>query len=72
MRLSEFILQNMEPILAEWETFAATLLPAATGMNSLALRDHAAQILKAVAHDLTTPPDASRTIGKVQGTCPGH
>lgn len=54
MGLSPFIVQNMESILAEWETFARTLAPAADGMNSLALRDHAQQILEAIAKDLTT------------------
>jgi hypothetical protein len=29
MRLAEFIQNNVEAILAEWEAFAATLLPAA-------------------------------------------
>src|SRR5258705_2936467 len=54
MRLSEFILQNMETIVARWEAFAASRLPAAKNMNSLALRDHAPQILQAIAKDLTT------------------
>ena len=27
MRLADFILRNMEAILKEWESFAATLLP---------------------------------------------
>lgn len=54
MRLAEFILHNMEAILTEWEAFAATLLPAAAGMAPLALRDHAQDILEAVAKDLTT------------------
>lgn len=34
MRLAEFILRNMETILEEWESFAATLLPAAADMSS--------------------------------------
>jgi hypothetical protein len=54
MRLADFIMQDMEPILAHWEAFAATLLPAAENMGSLALRDHAQQILQAVAKDLRT------------------
>ena len=29
MRLSEFILANIEPIVDEWEQFAATITPAA-------------------------------------------
>ena len=55
MRLADFILRNMETILGEWEEFAGTLLPAAAGMTSLALRDDAKQILEAVAKDLSTP-----------------
>ena len=35
MRLADFILQDMEPILAHWEAFAATLLPAAENMGAL-------------------------------------
>jgi signal transduction histidine kinase len=54
MRLAEFIRRNMETILVEWEAFAATLLPAASGLTSLALRDHAPHILAAVAKDLRT------------------
>jgi hypothetical protein len=54
MRLAEFILRHMEAILAEWETFAATLLPAAEGLDALALRDHARPILEAIAKDLNT------------------
>jgi hypothetical protein len=54
MRLAAFILRDMEPILAQWETFATTLLPAAANLESLALRDHAQQILHAVAKDLRT------------------
>lgn len=54
MRLAEFILDNMESILAEWEAFAATMRPAAESMTPLALRNHAQYILEAVAEDITT------------------
>ncbi|KAA1007787.1 HAMP domain-containing histidine kinase [Paraburkholderia panacisoli] len=54
MRLADFILRDMGTIVAQWEAFAATLLPAAANMQSLALRDHAQQILEAVAKDLST------------------
>jgi signal transduction histidine kinase len=70
MRLSEFILHDMENILAEWEAFAATLLPAASGMSSLALRDHAAAILDAVAKDLNTPQTAQQQSEKSKGRAP--
>src|SRR5205085_8098510 len=52
MRLSDFIVSNLEPILSEWETFARTHIPAGEAMDVAALRDHAADILKTVAADL--------------------
>lgn len=60
----------MEPILAEWETFAAAQLPAAEGMKSLELRDHAQQILEAVALDMTTPQSRDQRTQKSQGHAP--
>ncbi|HEY3597030.1 MAG TPA: sensor histidine kinase [Paraburkholderia sp.] len=54
MRLADFISRDVETILAQWEAFAATLLPAAAHMESEGLRDHAEQILRAVAKDLRT------------------
>jgi len=55
MRLADFILENMEAILANWEAFAAGRMPAARHMDSFALRDHAEQILHAIALDLSRP-----------------
>jgi len=55
MRLAEFIDQEIELILVQWEAFAATLQPAAGSMDSPALRDHARQILQAVVNDISTP-----------------
>jgi signal transduction histidine kinase len=54
MRLADFISRDIEPILAQWEAFATTLQPAAANMGSLGLRNHAQQILHAVAKDLQT------------------
>jgi hypothetical protein len=53
VRLADFILSDMQAIVAAWETFARTL-PAARGMETLALRDHAEPILQAIAADLKT------------------
>jgi len=53
MQLADFILRDMERTLGEWELFAATLLPAARNLNSLGLREHARQIIQAVAVDLS-------------------
>src|SRR6185503_8211858 len=60
----------MEAILADWEAFAATLLPAAAGMTSLALRDHAQHILEAVAKDLTTNQTRETQSEKSKGRAP--
>ena len=70
MRLADFILRDTESILAQWEAFAATLLPAAADMRSLALRDHAQQILEAVAKDLSTPQTREAQIEKSTGQAP--
>ena len=67
MRLAEFIRENMDAILAEWEAFACTLLPAAAGLTSLTLRDHAPQILEAVAKDLETPQTRDEQSEKSKG-----
>ena len=54
MRLSQFITENLENILLEWEAFAASLLSKGQTMTRLALRDHARQILVAIAEDIET------------------
>jgi signal transduction histidine kinase len=66
-RLANFILRDMESILAKWEVFAATCLPAAASMASLELRDHAKQILEAVAADLSTSQSPEEQAAKSKG-----
>ncbi|NKJ49831.1 two-component sensor histidine kinase [Burkholderia sp. SG-MS1] len=70
MRLAQFISKEMEAILAEWESFAATLLPAAQGLTSPELRDHAQQILDAIAKDLCTPQTRQAQLAKSHGRMP--
>ena len=65
--LSQFILANMEAILAEWETFAKTMEPAASTMSALALRDHAKPILLAIARDLESSQTALAQEEKSKG-----
>ena len=52
VRLSDFILEQMEPILQAWEAFAKTIEPPALTMDRNALRDHASRMLKAIGIDL--------------------
>ena len=70
MRLADFILRDMEAILARWEAFAATSMPAAARMNALALRDHAQQILEAVVADLRATQSRAAQEAKSMGRAP--
>ena len=55
MRLSTFITGHMDRILLRWDEYARTMTPAADDMSLKALRDHAEQMLQAVALDIETP-----------------
>ena len=58
--LSAFIGRAMDDIVAQWEAFARTLLPAAATMTPVALRDHAKPILLAIARHIDSDqPDAA-------------
>jgi len=54
----------------EWEAFAATRLPAGSKMDYLALRDHAPQILRAIAADLRVTQAAAEQLAKSRGLAP--
>ncbi len=70
MRLSGFILANMEPILQEWEDFARALGAVTELMDAKALRDHAKQILRDVAADLETHQTEAQREAKSKGYSP--
>jgi signal transduction histidine kinase len=67
MRLSQFIEQNVETIVTEWETFARETMEPAQTMSRLALRDHASQILLAIAKDLRQPQTEDERHSKSRG-----
>lgn len=67
MRLANFIRANLESIMQEWETFARTCLPAAGDMTLLALRDHAEEMLQAVAADMDSPQSVAEQTEKSKG-----
>ena len=69
-RLADFILANCEPILCEWETFARSCMPASGTMDVTALRDHAAQMLNAIAADLAQPQSLREQSEKALGRAP--
>jgi len=64
--LARFIRDNAEPILAEWETFARSL-PGGDAMNVAALRDHAKEMLAAMAADLERPQSDRAQDEKARG-----
>jgi signal transduction histidine kinase len=66
MRLAQFILANVEPILAEWEAFARSLAPGAK-MTKLALRDDAEAILLATARDMQSGQSLAQQVSKSKG-----
>lgn len=70
MKISRFIIENLEQIIAEWEAFARTLQPAASGLSPSDLRDHAKSILKAIALDIETTESAKQKEAKSVGMAP--
>src|SRR5271154_1349906 len=67
LRLADFIHENMEQIVAEWESFARTLTPAATDMTPLALRNHIYEILAFIVTDIKSPQTNLEQVEKSQG-----
>jgi K+-sensing histidine kinase KdpD len=70
MRLADFILENREPILVDWEAFARTCGPAGQSMDVTSLRDHANEMLTVIARDLKTPQDKQEQKEKSKGNAP--
>jgi signal transduction histidine kinase len=70
MRLADFILTNRVAILAEWEAFIWTCVPAAGSMGIMALSDHASEMLTLIATDLKTPQGALEQVEKSKGHAP--
>jgi signal transduction histidine kinase len=70
VRLSDFILENMEPILQAWEDFARSIEPPALTMDDTELRDHAKLMLTTIAADLKTPQSKLEQAEKSKGNAP--
>jgi signal transduction histidine kinase len=68
MRLADFILEETEAILAEWEVFARGIWPeGGTAPDPLALRDHARDILRAAAWDMKSAQTDAEQSDKSRG-----
>jgi signal transduction histidine kinase len=70
MRLSDFIEKNIEPILQAWEDFARTIETPGIALDREALRDHAGQVLHAIAIDLRTKQTMTEQVAKSHGKGP--
>lgn len=69
MKLSTFIISNMEEILAEWDRFARTLELDGL-LSKKEVRDHAELMLRAIASDIDTRQSAEQQKEKSQGLAP--
>ena len=69
MRLSQFIRENMEVILQEWQDFATTLHPLQSS-SKVQLRDHAHEMLKVICLDLDTFQAEHDSVEKSHGNAP--
>lgn len=67
MKLSTFILNNIEPILLEWEIFASSIFPSAQKDDSRKLRDYAKKILFVIAKDLNQAQSEEEQTAKSKG-----
>jgi signal transduction histidine kinase len=66
MRLADFILENLEHILVEWEAFARTVWPGSE-TDPVELRDHAKDILRATAWDMKSVQSPTQQADKSKG-----
>ncbi|MCW1912988.1 sensor histidine kinase [Luteolibacter sp. GHJ8] len=69
MRLYQFISDNIDQIVREWEEFARKIWPAGDQGPRL-LRDHADEMLLAVIKDMQRPQSPSEQRGKATGEGP--
>ena len=73
MRLAEFILANVEPILAEWEVFARGIWPKTleqAAIDPSRLRDDAKEMLHTIVRDMASPQTVRQQSDKSRGV--GH
>lgn len=70
MRLIQFIRERPAEIEREWQTFAATLTPFASGLSVTTLRDHLREILEVIADNMEAPQSTNQQVEKSQGRSP--
>jgi PAS domain S-box-containing protein len=70
VQIAEFIRDNIEALLQEWEQFAYSIQPDTGDLAKKALRDHGEQLLKDIAEDLDTPQSKDEQSEKSKGHNP--
>lgn len=70
MNISDFIEQQVDPIVVEWVEFARSRLPATQELSFEELADHAKVLLIAIAAEARTSQGAQRRHDKSQGNAP--
>lgn len=69
MRLSAFIRTNIETLLLAWDKFALSI-ESADKLDNLGRRDHAREMLMAIAADLDKPQTEDEQIARSKGQAP--
>ena len=67
MRLADFILANVEPILVEWESFARGIWPKGATADPAEVRDEAEDILRETAVDMQSHQTGAQQAEKSKG-----
>jgi signal transduction histidine kinase len=67
VRLADFILANVEPILVEWESFARSIWPDGATADPAELRNDAEKILSATAVDMQSDQTSAQQAEKSKG-----
>jgi len=70
VRLADFILANVEPILVDWESFARGIWPNAATVDPAEVRDEAEDILRATAVDMQSDQSDAQQAQKSKGVQP--
>ncbi len=70
MSLAAFLLQHKDRILVEWDAFASSCQSPGSNLSVPALRDHAEQILDAIAADLQSSQTQEEEYDKSRGLAP--
>ncbi|EGF91037.1 histidine kinase-, DNA gyrase B-, and HSP90-like ATPase family protein [Asticcacaulis biprosthecium C19] len=67
MQLVDFIRGNTAPIIADWESYAQSMVPAGDHMGPLAIRDHIHQILDFIVCDIESAQTERQRTDKSHG-----